>query len=83
MVEDKISPDYISLVKDGYNEIATSYEMTIDKIIPDLAIFNKFVSLISSQKRILDLGCGSGSKVGWFFLKTILTIPVLIYQKHN
>lgn len=69
MADDQKASDYIKLVKEGYNEIATTYESTIDKSIPNLAIFKKFVSLIKNQKRILDLGCGSGSKVSWYFFE--------------
>lgn len=56
-----------NLVKEGYNEIADTYRSLLDKDIDSLAIFKKFISLINNQKKILDLGCGSGSVSKYFF----------------
>ena len=55
------------MVKEGYNEIAEIYEQFTDRNTPNLEIFKQFVSLIDPKKRILELGCGSGSPTCNYF----------------
>ena len=69
MDEKNTDNNLLNLVKNGYNEIANIYNSTTDKNITKLEIFKDFISLLGKEKRILDLGCGSGLKVGEYFFK--------------
>lgn len=69
MDKNKQDEDNIRLVKNGYNVIAIIYEHFADPTIASLEIFSKFVSLLNENRKILDLGCGSGKAISKYFLE--------------
>ena len=73
--------DKLKSTVDVYNKIANQYADIFDKDLSDNPYLDKFLSKITTGKKILDLGCGTGRITSYYFDKGFDVIGVDLSPK--